>query len=72
MGAGLLGIVFGLASAAIWGAGDFSDGVVSKRSPISGVAILLARLILNQKERLTRLQWIGVRASLVAVVLIAS
>jgi drug/metabolite transporter (DMT)-like permease len=38
IGSELLGAVFGLASAASWGAGDFSGGVAAKRSPAYSVS----------------------------------
>jgi drug/metabolite transporter (DMT)-like permease len=40
MGAEVAGIVFGLASAASWGAGDFTGGVSAKRSNVYGVVIV--------------------------------
>ena len=40
MGAELLGVVFGLASAASWGVGDFCGGVAAKRSHVYGVVIV--------------------------------
>jgi drug/metabolite transporter (DMT)-like permease len=39
-GLSLLGIVFGLASAASWGAGDFSGGLASRRANVYGVVML--------------------------------
>ncbi|MFN2217413.1 MAG: EamA family transporter [Anaerolineae bacterium] len=36
----LLGVVFGLASAASWGAGDFSGGLASKRANVYAVVML--------------------------------
>jgi uncharacterized membrane protein len=40
MSAALFGIVFGLASAASWGAGDFTGGVSTKRNNVYGVVIV--------------------------------
>jgi drug/metabolite transporter (DMT)-like permease len=37
---GLGSVAFGLASAASWGAGDFSGGLASKRAPAAGVVIV--------------------------------
>jgi drug/metabolite transporter (DMT)-like permease len=37
LGGDLAAVVFGLASALTWGAGDFSGGVASKRAPVFGV-----------------------------------
>lgn len=67
---GLLGAAFGLASAAGWGAGDFSGGLASRRSPallvvlvseLSGVAILvgLALLLAEPLSRPVDLLWSG-------------
>jgi drug/metabolite transporter (DMT)-like permease len=39
-GGELAAVVFGLASALSWGAGDFSGGLVSKRAPVFGVMLL--------------------------------
>jgi drug/metabolite transporter (DMT)-like permease len=40
LGPEVLGVAFGLASAASWGAGDFSGGVAAKRSNVYGVVIV--------------------------------
>src|SRR5215216_1821905 len=37
LGADLAAVVFGLASALSWGAGDFSGGLAAKRAPVLGV-----------------------------------
>src|SRR5438128_12106569 len=37
VGADLAAVVFGLASALSWGAGDFSGGLATKRAPVFGV-----------------------------------
>jgi len=37
--AGFIGIIFGLADAASWGAGDFSGALATKRSAVTGVVI---------------------------------
>jgi drug/metabolite transporter (DMT)-like permease len=39
-GLSLLGVLFGLASAASWGAGDFSGGLASRRANVYGVVML--------------------------------
>src|SRR3954463_15810048 len=36
-GGGFAAVVFGLASALSWGAGDFSGGLATKRAPVFGV-----------------------------------
>src|SRR6476661_870016 len=38
-GPGLAVVVFGLASAVAWGAGDFGGGWTSRRAPVLGIAI---------------------------------
>src|SRR5215212_3600767 len=75
-------VVFGLASALSWGAGDFSGGLVSKRAPILGVILLghaiglalLVGLALAWGERLpTSLDMIwGAAAGLAGVLGIAA
>ena len=40
VGGDLAGIIFGLASALSWGAGDFSGGLATKRAPVFGVLAL--------------------------------
>jgi drug/metabolite transporter (DMT)-like permease len=40
MPSSLAAVLFGLASAASWGAGDFTGGLASKRSPVLGVLVL--------------------------------
>ena len=37
LGGDLVAVVFGLASALSWGAGDFSGGLATKRAPVFGV-----------------------------------
>src|SRR5690348_8578184 len=37
---GFAAVVFGLASALCWGAGDFSGGLATKRAPVFGVLAL--------------------------------
>jgi len=40
LGSEFLSVVYGLASAASWGAADFSGGVATKRTPVYGVVIV--------------------------------
>lgn len=40
VGADLAAVVFGLASALSWGAGDFSGGLATKREPVFGVLVI--------------------------------
>ncbi|WP_243336995.1 DMT family transporter [Anaeromyxobacter soli] len=40
MSSSLAAVVLGLASAASWGAGDFTGGIASKRAPVVGVLVL--------------------------------
>ena len=64
-------VIFGLASALSWGAGDFSGGLATKRAPVYGVVIvsqiigvlLLVGLALALSERIpppVQLMWGGV------------
>src|SRR5512144_1882954 len=81
-GAELVAVVFGLASALSWGAGDFSGGLATKRAPVVGVLaighgvglVLLIMLALLWGEPLpsaTDLSW-GVVAGLAGAVGLAS
>jgi drug/metabolite transporter (DMT)-like permease len=78
IGADLAAVLFGLASALSWGAGDFSGGLATKRAPVFGVLLigqaagllLLIGLALLWGERLppvADLVW-GVAAGLAGVV----
>src|SRR5215207_8998997 len=40
LGGNLAAVVFGLASALCWGAGDFSGGLATKRAPVFGVLVI--------------------------------
>ena len=81
-GGDLAAVVFGLASALSWGAGDFSGGLASKRAPVFGVLtighgaglLLLIVLALVWGEPLpsaTDLGW-GLAAGLAGAVGLAS
>src|SRR5215216_6307177 len=82
LGADLAAVVFGLASALSWGAGDFSGGLATKRAPVFGVLtighgaglLLLIVLALVWGEPLpsaTDLGW-GLAAGLAGAVGLAS
>jgi drug/metabolite transporter (DMT)-like permease len=40
LGKEVLSVIFGLGSAACWGAGDFNGGLATKRAPVYGVVVL--------------------------------
>lgn len=82
LGGSLAAVVFGLASALSWGAGDFSGGLATKRAPVFGVLatgqvaglLLLIVLALLWGEPLpsnTDLGW-GLAAGLAGVIGLAS
>jgi drug/metabolite transporter (DMT)-like permease len=82
LGGSLAAVVFGLASALSWGAGDFSGGLATKRAPVFGVLaigqvaglLLLIGLALLWGEPLpsyTDLGW-GLAAGLAGVIGLAS
>jgi len=82
VGADLIAVVFGLASALSWGAGDFSGGLATKRAPVFGVLaighgvglLLLIGLALVSGEPLpaaTDLGW-GLAAGLAGAIGLAS
>ena len=82
LGGDLAVVVFGLASALSWGAGDFSGGLATKRAPVFGVLaighgagllllILLALLWGEPLPSATDLAW-GVAAGLAGAVGLAS
>jgi drug/metabolite transporter (DMT)-like permease len=82
LGGDLAAVVFGLASALSWGAGDFSGGLATKRAPVLGVLaiahvtglLLLIALALAWREPLpspTYLAW-GLAAGLAGAIGLAS